>query len=133
MFRRARKRSSARTSAGPKARQKTTLPTAWAMLNGSDVRADRQVLAERVPPENVVNVDRSMIAPKSRPERAAEQRERHARHTARRSRRPSAAPSRPHRPQAAICHGVHGPWPKTRLDASAPMAPTAKPGAPPST
>ena len=37
--RRVRKRWSARRSAGPKARQKTTLPTAWATLKGSDVPA----------------------------------------------------------------------------------------------
>ena len=43
-----RKRCSARTSAGPKARQKTTFPTAWATLNGSDVRADRRGTAPSV-------------------------------------------------------------------------------------
>src|SRR5919197_3572691 len=45
---------------------------------------------------------------------------------------PSAAPTRPTSPHAPICHGVHGPWPKTRFEASAAIAPTAKPGAPPS-
>ena len=37
------------------------------------------------------------------------------------------------RPSRAICHGVHGPCPKNRFEASAATAPTAKPGAPPST
>ena len=43
------------------------------------------------------------------------------------------APMIPIRPQPTICHGVHGPWPKTRLEDNAASAPTAKPGAPPST
>ena len=38
----------------------------------------------------------------------------------------------PTTPQPAICHGVHGPWPKKTFDASAATAPTTKPGAPPS-
>src|SRR5439155_1446020 len=42
-------------------------------------------------------------------------------------------PPTPTRPQATICHGVHGPCPNTRLELSAPIAPTAKPGAPPRT
>jgi hypothetical protein len=46
--------------------------------------------------------------------------------------RASPAPIRPARPQPAICHGVHGPWPKNTFDASAATAPAAKPGAPPS-
>ena len=46
---------------------------------------------------------------------------------------PSHAPSRPTEPHAAICHGVHGPWPNTMFEASAPTAPTTKPGAPPRT
>src|SRR5262249_43925629 len=44
-----------------------------------------------------------------------------------------AAPATPTTPQPTICHGVHGPWPKTRLEDNAASAPTAKPGAPPST
>ena len=47
--------------------------------------------------------------------------------------RASSAPKSPTPPQAAICQGVNGPWPKNTLDASAPIAPTTKPGAPPST
>ena len=35
-------------------------------------------------------------------------------------------------PQAAICHGVHGPWPKKKFEVSPAIAPTANPGAPPS-
>ena len=35
-------------------------------------------------------------------------------------------------PQPAICHGVHGPCPKKKFDVSAAIAPTTKPGAPPS-
>ena len=46
--------------------------------------------------------------------------------------RASAAPNSPTPPQPTICHGVHGPWPKNRLLASAATAPTMKPGAPPS-
>ena len=38
------------------------------------------------------------------------------------------APSRPTSPQASICHGVHGPCPKTMFEAIAATAPTAKPG-----
>src|SRR3954453_2880953 len=45
--------------------------------------------------------------------------------------RASPAPNNPTLPQAAICHGVHGPWPKNRFDTSAASAPTANPGAPP--
>src|ERR671923_1227579 len=52
------------------------------------------------------------------------------------SRRPLAAPSIapmiPMSPQAPICHGVHGPWLKTKFELNAAIAPTAKPGAPPS-
>ena len=47
------------------------------------------------------------------------------RRRARRRRAPTA-------PQPTICHGVYGPWPKKKFDASAATAPTAKPGAPPS-
>ena len=36
MSKRVRKRRKARTSAGPNARQKSTLPVAWAMSNGSE-------------------------------------------------------------------------------------------------
>ena len=46
--------------------------------------------------------------------------------------RASPAPSTPVAPHAAICHGVHGPWPKKKLDASPAIAPTANPGPPPS-
>src|SRR5204863_242097 len=67
MFRRARKRSSARTSAGPKARQKTTLPTACATLNGNEVALIARYWASVCPPENVVNVERSEIAPHGSP------------------------------------------------------------------
>ena len=44
----------------------------------------------------------------------------------------SAAPITPVTPHAAICQGVHGPCPKKKLDASPAIAPTAKPGPPPS-
>ena len=44
----------------------------------------------------------------------------------------SPAPITPVAPQPAICHGVHGPWPKKKFDASPAIAPTAKPGPPPS-
>ena len=47
--------------------------------------------------------------------------------------RASPAPASPTPPHAAICHGVHGPWPKNRFEASAATAPTTNPGAPPST
>ena len=36
------------------------------------------------------------------------------------------------RPQPAICHGVHGPWPKKKFEVSPASAPTANPGPPPS-
>ena len=42
------------------------------------------------------------------------------------------APITPVTPQAAICQGVHGPWPKKKFDVSPASAPTAKPGPPPS-
>src|SRR3954454_4659492 len=132
MCRRERKRSSARTSAGPKARQKATFPMACATLNGNDVALIARYWSSVCSPENVVNVDRSRIAPKSRPI-APQNRASGTRATRRPVAAPRAAPSRPARPQAAICHGVHGPWPKTTFDASAPVAPTANPGAPPST
>ena len=45
--------------------------------------------------------------------------------------RASPAPITPVAPQAAICHGVHGPWPKKKFEVSAASAPTANPGAPP--
>ncbi len=35
-------------------------------------------------------------------------------------------------PQAAICHGVHGPWPKKKLEVRPASAPTTNPGPPPS-
>src|ERR1700761_8130109 len=43
-----------------------------------------------------------------------------------------AAPSTPVAPHPAICHGVHGPWPKKKLEARPASAPTAKPGPLPS-
>ena len=46
--------------------------------------------------------------------------------------RASSAPPTPTPPQAAICHAVHGPWPKKTFDTSAVIAPTAKPGTGPS-
>ena len=42
------------------------------------------------------------------------------------------APITPVAPQAAICHGVHGPWPKKKFEVSPASAPTANPGPPPS-
>ena len=42
------------------------------------------------------------------------------------------APSDARGPHAAICHGVHGPWPKKKFEVSPATAPTTKPGAPPS-
>src|SRR4051794_31576787 len=47
--------------------------------------------------------------------------------------RASSAPPAPTPPQASICHGVHGPCPKNTLEVRAATAPTANPGAPPST
>jgi hypothetical protein len=46
--------------------------------------------------------------------------------------RASSAPKMPTPPQPAICQGVKGPCPKKTFDASAPTAPTTKPGAAPS-
>ena len=46
--------------------------------------------------------------------------------------RASTAPPIPTPPQAAICHGVHGPWPMKMFETSGVIAPTANPGAPPS-
>src|SRR5436190_21208872 len=42
------------------------------------------------------------------------------------------APTTPHPPHANICHGVHGPWPRKKFDASAARAPTPKPARAPS-
>src|SRR6476620_9633771 len=42
------------------------------------------------------------------------------------------APATPHAPQASICHGVQGPWPRKKFDASAATAPVAKPARAPS-
>ncbi len=44
----------------------------------------------------------------------------------------NSAPSTPVAAHAAICHGVHGPCPKKKLEVNAARAPTANPGAPPS-
>src|SRR5262245_43283552 len=44
----------------------------------------------------------------------------------------SSAPATPHAPQASICHGVHGPWPRKKFEASAATAPVAKPARAPS-
>ena len=44
----------------------------------------------------------------------------------------SPAPISPVAPHAAICHGVHGPWPKKKFDTSPASAPTTKPGPAPS-
>ena len=44
----------------------------------------------------------------------------------------SSAPAIPTPPQAAICHAVHGPWPRKTFDTSAVSAPTANPGTAPS-
>jgi hypothetical protein len=42
------------------------------------------------------------------------------------------APAAPHAPQASICHGVHGPCPRKKLETSAAVAPTAIPARSPS-
>ena len=60
--------------------------------------------------------DRERAAPERAPGRRAQQR----------------AADSPTPPHATICHGVHGPCPKKKFEASAATAPTAKPGAPPS-
>src|SRR5436190_15601844 len=44
----------------------------------------------------------------------------------------ASAPTTPQPPQASICHGVHGPWPRKKFDASAARAPTPKPARAPS-
>jgi len=44
----------------------------------------------------------------------------------------SAAPAMPQAPQASICHGVHGPCPRKKFDASAATAPVVKPARAPS-
>jgi hypothetical protein len=60
---RARKRSSARTNAGPNARQKTRLPTAWARLNPNDVPLKAMNCPTVCSPLNVTHVEKSRIAP----------------------------------------------------------------------
>src|SRR5712691_1534590 len=39
----------------------------------------------------------------------------------------ASAPATPHAPHASICHGVHEPWPRKKLETNAATAPTAKP------
>src|SRR6202022_417540 len=41
-------------------------------------------------------------------------------------------PAAPQPPQASICHGVHGPWPRKKLETSAAIPPTATPARTPS-
>jgi hypothetical protein len=129
---RVRNRASDRTSAGPKARQNTALPMACAASKVSELANMAASLAAVWSPEYRIHIDVFMTAPNARPATA------HAaasetRPSSRPARRASPAPARPQPPQATICHGVHGPCPKNRLDASAATAPTMKPGAPPST
>ncbi len=82
-------------------------------------------------PENVTHMLRFITAPKNAPASpqatASETRLRCWPATLART-----APPTPIAPHAHICHGVHGPWPKNTLLASAATAPTANPGAPPS-
>ena len=40
----------------------------------------------------------------------------------------SHAPISPVAPHPAICHGVHGPWPKKKFETSPASAPTTNPG-----
>ena len=82
-------------------------------------------------PSTSTQTEKSMIAPNIEAGGAARERERHAAEPRPASRAEHRAED-PAAPQAAICHGVHGPWPKTRFEASAATAPTTKPGAPPS-
>src|SRR4051794_4431005 len=44
----------------------------------------------------------------------------------------SPAPAAPHPAQPSICHGVHSPWPRKRLETNAASAPTAMPARRPS-
>src|SRR2546430_36524 len=44
----------------------------------------------------------------------------------------ASAPTTPQPPQANICHGVQGPWPRKKFEASAAKAPTPKPARAPS-
>src|SRR6266511_244925 len=52
--------------------------------------------------------------------------------TRRRSSGAAAAPTAQHEAHASICQGVHGPWPRKRLETSAAIAPTAMPARSPS-
>ena len=82
-------------------------------------------------PENVTHRLRFITAPKNAPA-SPQATARLARPSSRPNARASSAPPTPTPPHAHICHGVHGPWPKNTLLASAATAPTANPGAPPS-
>src|SRR5919198_6194899 len=44
----------------------------------------------------------------------------------------ASAPTAPQPPHASICHGVQGPWPRTKFEASAAIPPTATPARSPS-
>ena len=83
-------------------------------------------------PEKVTHIERFITAPKSSPA-AAHAAASDARPSSRPKTRASPAPSNPAPAQPAICHGVHGPCPKKRFEASAATAPTMNPGAPPRT
>src|SRR5688572_28301624 len=64
-----------------------------------------------------------MTVPNARPSRSVNA----AKASLRRSSGRRSPPRRPQPPQASICHGVCGPWPRKKFDASAARAPTAKP------
>src|SRR5262245_18560872 len=100
---------------------------AWAASNEKPC-AKTTVSACHVCGQNVTHSQRSMSALKAKPS---------TKHTAangarRRMSGASRAPASPQAPQPSICHGVHGPWPRKKFDASAASAPVANPALGPS-